>query len=135
MKHPLHLALVFLIAASATRAEELVGERAAAPTTCPSPEEAQKKMTVPDGYEVRCWAHEPLVVNPVAMTWDARGRLWVVEAFEYPEGTPLPENKRPFGGIAKNDRYHPVPEKCLAQSAIRNPKSAIPKDQIGRAHV
>ncbi|MEO6182161.1 MAG: PVC-type heme-binding CxxCH protein, partial [Verrucomicrobiota bacterium] len=48
----------------------------------------QKKFTVPPGFEVRLFASEPDVINPVAMTWDERGRLWVVELYEYPEGAP-----------------------------------------------
>ncbi|MDB6073099.1 MAG: putative secreted glycosyl hydrolase, partial [Verrucomicrobiaceae bacterium] len=115
---------------AAHAAVELDGVRAPANTTCPSPEEAQKQMSVPDGYEVRCFAHEPLVVNPVAMAWDTRGRLWVVEAFEYPEGTPMPEEKRPFGGEAKDDKYHPVPANCLAQSTPRTAQSEVPKDRV-----
>lgn len=86
--------------------KEIEGERAAATTVCPTPEEARAKMTVPEGYEVRCFAHEPMVQNPVAMTWDHRGRLWVVEAYEYPEGSKHPA---PFGGEAKDDQYHPMP--------------------------
>lgn len=50
--------------------------------------EAQKKFVVPEGFEVRLFAAEPDVINPVAMTWDARGRLWVVELYEYPLGAP-----------------------------------------------
>src|SRR5438093_7988791 len=53
-----------------------------------SPAEAQKKFVVPEGFEVRLFAAEPEVVNPVAMTWDERGRLWVVELYEYPLGAP-----------------------------------------------
>jgi glucose/arabinose dehydrogenase len=34
---------------------------------------------VPPGFDVRLFAREPMIVNPAAMTWDARGRLWVVE--------------------------------------------------------
>ena len=45
-------------------------------------------MTLPEGFEVRIFAGEPQVVNPVAMTWDERGRLWVVELYEYPLGAP-----------------------------------------------
>ncbi|MBL9179116.1 MAG: hypothetical protein JNM65_13725, partial [Verrucomicrobiaceae bacterium] len=86
--------------------KEIEGERAAATTVCPTPEEARAKMSVPEGYAVRCFAHEPMVQNPVAMTWDHRGRLWVVEAYEYPEGSKHPA---PFGGEAKDDQYHPMP--------------------------
>ncbi|WP_461786584.1 PVC-type heme-binding CxxCH protein, partial [Prosthecobacter sp.] len=87
--------------------KEIEGERKAAQTACPTPEEARAKMSVPEGYEVRCFAHEPMVQNPVAMTWDHRGRLWVVEAYEYPNGS---EHPAPFGGEAKDDQYHPLPK-------------------------
>src|SRR5205807_6071459 len=53
-----------------------------------SPAEAIKKFDLPEGFEVRLFASEPDVVNPVAMTWDERGRLWVVELYEYPLGAP-----------------------------------------------
>ena len=60
-------------------AKELDGVRTAATGPCPTVEEAIAKMSVPDGYAVRCFASEPMIINPVAMTWDHRGRLWVVE--------------------------------------------------------
>ncbi len=89
-------------------------------------------MVVPEGYEVRCFAHEPMVVNPVAMTWDSRGRLWVVEGYEYPEGSPY--KNEAFGGEAKDDKYHPVPEVCKAKDnpvdAMRADHPKIPKDRI-----
>ncbi|MHB1081601.1 MAG: PVC-type heme-binding CxxCH protein [Prosthecobacter sp.] len=110
MRPLLSLSLCLLTLNLLAAGKELEGERAAASTVCPTPEEARAKMSVPEGYEVRCFAHEPMVQNPVAMTWDHRGRLWIVEAYEYPEGTPLPENQRPFGGVAKDDKYHPMPK-------------------------
>jgi putative membrane-bound dehydrogenase-like protein len=53
-----------------------------------TPEESVRRMKVADGFEVKLFAAEPMVVNPVAMTIDERGRLWVVECFEYPNRTP-----------------------------------------------
>ncbi|MDB6131586.1 MAG: putative rane-bound dehydrogenase [Verrucomicrobiales bacterium] len=67
---------------------QLTGQHAPATTPALSPADAQKKFKVPDGFEVRLFASEPDVINPVAMTWDARGRLWVVELYEYPLGAP-----------------------------------------------
>src|SRR6188472_4269317 len=58
-----------------------------APTPPQSVEDAASKFRVPDGFEVRLFAAEPDVVNPVAMTWDDRGRLWVVELYDYPYTT------------------------------------------------
>src|SRR5262245_10302664 len=49
-----------------------------------SPEEAIKKMTVPEGFSVELVASEPQIVNPVAMTFDERGRIWITESLEYP---------------------------------------------------
>src|SRR3989440_3518628 len=51
-----------------------------------APGEAQKKFRVPEGFEVRLFAAEPDVANPVAMSFDEKGRLWVVELYEYPNG-------------------------------------------------
>ena len=46
--------------------------------------EAIKKMSVPKGFEVKTFADEPEVVNPTAMTFGPRGRLWICESVEYP---------------------------------------------------
>jgi hypothetical protein len=45
-----------------------------ATTQALSPEETRQLIEVPPGFEVRLFAAEPMVVNPVAMTWDERGR-------------------------------------------------------------
>ncbi len=49
-----------------------------------SPEEAIKKMKVPDGFSVELVVAEPDLVNPVAMTFDEKGRIWITESLEYP---------------------------------------------------
>ncbi len=74
--------------ASGAPGKQLTGVYAPAPTPALPPAEAQKRFVVPDGFEVRLFAAEPDVVNPVAMTWDERGRLWVLELYEYPLGAP-----------------------------------------------
>src|SRR5688572_17833977 len=62
----------------------LAGPHDPAPTPAIPPSEAHKSFRVPEGFEIRLFAAEPDVVNPVAMTWDDRGRLWVVELIDYP---------------------------------------------------
>ncbi|MCC6232219.1 MAG: dehydrogenase [Verrucomicrobiales bacterium] len=74
--------------------KQLSGQHAPASTPALSPEAAQAKFTVPEGFEIRLFASEPEVVNPVAMTWDERGRLWVVELYEYPLGSAKGEKGR-----------------------------------------
>jgi putative membrane-bound dehydrogenase-like protein len=59
-----------------------------------SPEESVKRMRVLPGYEITVFAAEPDVVNPIAFTVDERGRLWVVENFEYPKRTPRGQKPR-----------------------------------------
>lgn len=49
-----------------------------------SPEDAAKAITLPEGFRASVFAAEPDVVQPIAFTIDARGRLWVVEALTYP---------------------------------------------------
>jgi putative membrane-bound dehydrogenase-like protein len=51
------------------------------------PEETVARMKVADGFEVKLFAAEPQLVNPIAMTVDEKGRVWVVECFEYPKRT------------------------------------------------
>jgi mono/diheme cytochrome c family protein/glucose/arabinose dehydrogenase len=48
-----------------------------------SPEESLKHMQVEEGFTVQLAAAEPLVVAPVAMTFDERSRAWVVEMQGY----------------------------------------------------
>ncbi len=49
-----------------------------------TPDDAQRFMQVPAEFEVRLFASEPDIVKPVTMAFDERGRLWVVEALDYP---------------------------------------------------
>ena len=53
-----------------------------------SPDEAIARMTMPQGFHVELVAAEPDLVNPVAMTFDERGRIWVTESLEYPRSEP-----------------------------------------------
>ena len=49
-----------------------------------SPQEALSKMTVPPGFKVELVASEPQIVNPIALAFDDRGRIWITESIEYP---------------------------------------------------
>ena len=79
--------LGFPVYTNAPAGRQLAGQHAPASTPALSPSEARAKFTLPEGFEIRLFASEPEVVNPVAMTWDDRGRLWVVELYEYPLGS------------------------------------------------
>jgi uncharacterized protein len=49
-----------------------------------SPAESNKLTSVPADFEIKLFAAEPDITNPIAMAWDERGRLWVVESVDYP---------------------------------------------------
>lgn len=49
------------------------------PSPAQSPEEELATFQVEPGFEVQLVASEPMVQEPVAMSFDADGRLWVVE--------------------------------------------------------
>jgi len=51
-------------------------------------------MTVPEGFHVELVAAEPTLVNPVAMTFDERGRIWITESLEYPRFSAGPGKDR-----------------------------------------
>lgn len=55
--------------------------------------EAAARMQVPEGFAVDLIAGEPEVVQPVAMCFDARGRLWVAEGMTYPTRAPEGQGK------------------------------------------
>src|SRR5512145_1978355 len=88
MKLPLTLLIVVSVACAllaATPDDEVIPHRQDEPPNKPySAQEALEQMTVPDGFRVELVASEPDIVNPVAMTFDDRGRIWVTESVEYP---------------------------------------------------
>ena len=49
-----------------------------------SPEESMKHIQVPVDFTLDLFAHEPNVMHPIAMTWDERGRLFVLITRDYP---------------------------------------------------
>ncbi|MFZ4765807.1 MAG: PVC-type heme-binding CxxCH protein, partial [Roseimicrobium sp.] len=58
-----------------------------------APQEALKKFAVPTGFSADLIASEPQVTQPIAMCFDARGRLWVVEGNTYPVRAPEGQGK------------------------------------------
>ena len=48
-----------------------------------SPEQALQTIQLPENFKIEIVASEPLIQDPVAMAFDARGRIWVVEMQSY----------------------------------------------------
>lgn len=61
-----------------------------------SPEAELKSFKVLDGFEVNLFASEADgIPNPIAIRWDERGRLWVLQTSDYPQPQP---------GVASDDK-------------------------------
>ncbi|WDQ15289.1 PVC-type heme-binding CxxCH protein [Rhodopirellula sp. P2] len=58
-----------------------------------SPTESALHMNLPDGFEVDVIASEPELVQPIAMCFDDRGRIWMIEGNTYPTKAPEGEGK------------------------------------------
>ncbi|MEX1040153.1 MAG: PVC-type heme-binding CxxCH protein [Pirellulaceae bacterium] len=48
-------------------------------------DQAAAKMDLPEGFQASVFASEPDVQNPIDMTWDTKGRLWIAENYTYAE--------------------------------------------------
>lgn len=48
-----------------------------------TPSEAVAKMKVPETFKIDVFASEPDIGEPIAFTFDDRGRIWVVENYNY----------------------------------------------------
>jgi uncharacterized protein len=53
-----------------------------------SAEDSAKHAQIPVGTKLVLFASEPMIINPISIDWDARGRAWVVESFGYPNDVP-----------------------------------------------
>lgn len=51
-----------------------------------SPSDSIRYTQVPADFDLQLFAAEPDVVKPIWVSWDERGRAWVVEARDYPHG-------------------------------------------------
>ncbi len=72
----------------------------------PTPQKAADAITVPDGFQVRLFAGEPEVRQPVAMALDDRGRLWVAESYSYKEWKKTGEDRIIILEDTDNDGRH-----------------------------
>ncbi len=59
------------------------------PTDPPkSPAQSLAAIQIENGFRIELFAAEPLVIDPVAIAFDARGRMFVAEYSDYPIGPP-----------------------------------------------
>lgn len=74
-----------------------------------APDEAVRRMTVAQGFEVSLVAAEPLVRQPVCIEFDDRGRLWVIQYLQYPNPAGLKRVRVDRYSRTQYDRIPPPP--------------------------
>ena len=53
-------------------------------TEARTPEDERAGFLLPDGFEIELYASEPDIGKPMNIAFDAKGRMWVTQSFEYP---------------------------------------------------
>jgi putative membrane-bound dehydrogenase-like protein len=62
-----------------------------------TPEDALKRMQLPPGFSAKAVATEPMIRQPLSISFDERGRMWVLQYLQYPN----PAGLKPL----KQDQY------------------------------
>jgi putative membrane-bound dehydrogenase-like protein len=62
-----------------------------------TPDQAIKKMQLPEGFTAKAVVTEPMIRQPLSMSFDEKGRMWVLQYLQYPN----PAGLKPV----KQDQY------------------------------
>jgi putative membrane-bound dehydrogenase-like protein len=112
------------------------------PTDPPkSPEESQACLQIEPGFKIQLVACEPIVRDPVAIDFDHKGRMFVVEYGDYPVGPKDPnepplsqvvllEDENADGKMDKRTVYAPHLKFCHSLLAFRDGVLACTETQI-----
>jgi mono/diheme cytochrome c family protein/glucose/arabinose dehydrogenase/HEAT repeat protein len=64
-----------------------------------SPEDELKTFRIADGFEIQLVAAEPMVEDPIALSFDAQGRIWVLEMRGYMHDIEGAGEDQPLGRV------------------------------------
>jgi putative membrane-bound dehydrogenase-like protein len=81
-----------------------------------APEDTKKVLKLAQGLDIQVLAHEPLIRKPVSITFDDRGRLWMLEYIQYP----IPKDLKPV----EVDQYLRTRWDKLPEPPPKGPKGA-----------
>ena len=107
--------------------DELARRRTSSATRCatsraarPHPAKAAAKIEVHPEFDLTLVAAEPLIQKAMNIDWDERGRLWVSETPEYPNGRRVP-NTAPWkdSGSLRPQRASAIPRTRSRSSPTR----------------
>jgi putative heme-binding domain-containing protein len=77
-----------------------------------SPQDEQKALHLPPGFEIQLVASEPDIQKPLNLAFDDRGRLWVTDTVEYPfpkpPGTPGRDSVKILSDFERDGRARKI---------------------------
>lgn len=59
-----------------------------------APAKSAERIVLRSGFQAELWAAEPLLLKPISMAFDGRGRLWIAETVDYPNELQKPGEGR-----------------------------------------
>lgn len=65
-----------------------------------SPEESMKTMHLPEGYRIELVASEPMIQQPVAISWDGNAKMYVAEMLTYMQDADATGEQEPRSRIS-----------------------------------
>lgn len=92
------------------------------------PDEELASFKIQDGFEVTLFAAEPMVVNPVQMSWDADGRLWVVGSTAYPHVKPGEQANDKLYVLEDTDGDGKADKSTIFAEGLLTPTGVLPGD-------
>ena len=96
------------------------------PSTDPQVEKAA--FHVAEGYEINLFAAEPMVVKPIQMNWDEKGRLWVVGSTSYPQLKPGQEPRDKIYVLEDTDGDGRADQSTVIADSLVTPTGLAPGD-------
>lgn len=96
-----------------------------------SPEDSLSKFKIPDDLDVDLVLHEPLISQPLHLSFDERGRLWVVQYRQYPNPAGLKAMSRDLVWRVAYDRMPPPPPHAIDSPFRGKDRITIHEDTDG----
>ncbi len=98
--HLLRLVFYFFIVLSFSSCTKMVMENPSNPSPARTAEEELQTFQLEPGFKIQLVASEPMVQDPVFITFDEDGRLWVIEMRGFMTDTLGSEEDKPIGRIS-----------------------------------
>ena len=96
-----------------------------------SPRDSTKLISVPDDLSVDLVLSEPIIKQPLHLSFDSRGRLWVVQYIQYPDPAGLKRISRDKVWRVAYDMVPPPPPYPSGSPFIGKDKISIHEDTNG----